>query len=87
MTDPSNALQSFQQELLLHGRRKLQRGVLDQNLFLHFGLALGEPRFTYVRLKGKTVAALVMFVRGEPIKGIFCFGIGKPGDRRDVPLT
>lgn len=78
MTDPSNSLQSFQQLLLLHGRRKMQlrRGVLDQNLFLHVDSPLGDRRLTYVRLKGKIVTALVMFALSEPIKGATCFGIG-----------
>jgi len=75
MTDPLNALQSFQQELR-HGKIKVQRGVLDRNLFLHQDSPDGEPRFTYVRLKGKTVTALVMFALDEPIKRTLCFGIG-----------
>jgi hypothetical protein len=31
---------------------------------------------TYVRLKGKTVTVIVMFVPSDPIKGELCFGIG-----------
>jgi hypothetical protein len=35
MTDPSNALQSLQ-EALLRGAIKLERGVLDRDLYNHF---------------------------------------------------
>jgi hypothetical protein len=76
MTDPSNALQLFQQKLLLHGDAKLQRGVLDQDLFLHVDSPNGIPRYTYVRLEGRIVTALVMFALVEPIERRFCFNIG-----------
>jgi hypothetical protein len=75
MVDPSNALQSFQRELL-RGRIGLQPGQLDPGLFLHVDTALGERRLTYVRLEGQTVTALVMFVVSEPIDRTTCFGIG-----------
>jgi hypothetical protein len=76
VTDPSNALESFQQELLLHGTTKLKRGVHDQSLFVHFDSPNGVPRFTYVRLKDTTVTALVMFAMVEPIEGKTCFALG-----------
>ena len=60
MTDPSNALQSFQQALL-HGRIQLQRGILDQNLYIHTDKPNGESRLTYVRLEDRKVTALVIF--------------------------
>lgn len=75
IVDPSLAMQSFQQELL-DGRIGLQRGHLDANLFVHVDTVLGRRRLTYVRLEGKTVTALVMFVLSEPIRRIRCFAIG-----------
>jgi hypothetical protein len=75
MTDPSNALQSFQQEYL-RGRIQLQRGVLDQDLYLHVDNPNGETRFTYVKLEDRTVTALIIFASVDPIKGSPCFGIG-----------
>lgn len=75
MTDPLNALQSFQQELL-HGRIQLQRGVLDRDLYVYTDKPNGARRFTYVRLEGKVVTAFVEFVSWEPIEGIPCCAIG-----------
>ena len=75
MTDPSHALQSFQQALL-HDRIQLQRGVLDKDLFVHVDKPKGESRITYVRLEGRTVTALVVFAMCEPIEGKPCFNIG-----------
>ena len=45
MTDPSNALQSFQQALL-RGEMQLQRGVLHPDLYLHVDDPNGQTRFT-----------------------------------------
>jgi hypothetical protein len=75
MTDPSNALKSFQEEFEL-GNLLLHRGVLDERLYLHYGLLNGTPRFTYVRFQGAIVTALVMFALVEPIEGAKCFAIG-----------
>lgn len=75
MTDPSNALRSFQGELL-RGAIQLRRGVLDRNLYLHVDNPDGETRFTYVTLQGRTVTALVIFALVPPIEGTPCFGIG-----------
>jgi RimJ/RimL family protein N-acetyltransferase len=76
MTDPSNALQSFQ-EALLAGHIQLEPGTLDKDLFVF----IDEPndkefRLTFVRLRGLTVTALVMFVSCERIEGLRCFSIG-----------
>lgn len=76
MTDPYNALSSFQEAVKIHGTGMLRRGSLDQDIYFFFDEPLGAPRFTYVRLKGRTVTALVMFARADPIKGRPCFGIG-----------
>jgi hypothetical protein len=75
MTDPSNALQSFQQAVL-RGEMQLQRGALDPDLYLYVDNPNGETRFTYVRLEGSTVTALVSFALCDPIEGTPCFGIG-----------
>jgi len=75
MTDPSNALQSFQQALL-RGGMQLRRGVLDPDLYLYVDNPNGETRFTYVKLEGRTVTALVSFALCDPIEGMSCFSIG-----------
>ena len=36
----------------------------------------GSPQFTYVRLDGHTVTALVMFVHVQPLKELLCFQLG-----------
>jgi hypothetical protein len=75
MTDPSNALQSFQQGLRL-GQLVLQRGVLEHDLYVHADRPNGEFRLTYVRLQEKTVTAFVEFVSCDPIDGVPCFNVG-----------
>jgi hypothetical protein len=75
MTDPSNALQSLQ-EALLRGAIKLERGVLDRDLYTHFDTPNGGFRATYVRLQGRTATAFVEFVPCDPIDGKRCFNIG-----------
>lgn len=61
MTDPTDALVSFQ-EALSSGRLRLERGRVDPTVYLHVDQAQGKPRFTYVHLDGKTVTAFVSFV-------------------------
>jgi RimJ/RimL family protein N-acetyltransferase len=75
MTDPLNALKSFQQALLLGGIQ-LQRGGVDRELFVHLDEPNGMPRFTYVRLQRQTVTAFVELVICDPIEGTPCFQIG-----------
>jgi hypothetical protein len=75
MTDPFAALESFQ-EALASGGLVLRRGAIDPELFVHVDHPNGFPRFTYVRLDHRTVTALVMFVRVDPLKGSPCFQIG-----------
>jgi len=75
MTDPMNALLSFQQEFPAL-KPKLKPTRLDPNLYLHVAAPNGEIRVTFVRLEGKTVTALVSFAEGEPIDGIHCYNIG-----------
>jgi hypothetical protein len=75
MTDPTNALQSFQQALL-HGGIQLQPGVLDRDIYVYFDRPKGASRFTYVRLEDTTVTAFVEFASCEAIEGTPCFAIG-----------
>jgi RimJ/RimL family protein N-acetyltransferase len=77
MTDPSTGLKSFQQALR-QGRIALQVAKTDPDLFIHLDAPNGPPeiRFTYVRLKGKTVTAFVIFAAEPPIEGKPCFAVG-----------
>lgn len=76
MTDPSDALASFQQALL-NGQMRLQRGALDPDLFLHFDRPDGvTARLTYVRLDRQTVTALAMFAMVDPMDGLPCYQVG-----------
>jgi hypothetical protein len=75
LTDPSDALTSFQQALL-NGEVQLQRGELDTDIFVHLDRPAGSPRFTYARVDRKTVTAPVILVCVDPIDGVPCFQIG-----------
>lgn len=75
MTDPMNALRSFQQELLVH-EPKLKSSRSDPKLYVHFDAPQGEMRLTFVRLEGKDVTALVSFDENELIDGVHCYDIG-----------
>lgn len=75
MTDPSEALTSFQQAFL-EGELDLQRGQIDKSLFVHVDHPNGSPRFTYVRIEGETVTALVVFAIVDPIDGVPCLQVG-----------
>ena len=75
MTDPMNALRSFQEEFLLH-EPQLKRTRLDPNLYVHIDTPNAEIRVTFMRIEGKTVTALVSFCEGEPIDGMHCYNIG-----------
>jgi hypothetical protein len=75
MTDPFDALTSFQQALL-DGEITLQAGELDPHLFLHVDHPTGVPRFSYVRIDGQSVTALAIMVATEPMHGLPCFQVG-----------
>ena len=75
LTDPTDALMSFQ-KILVNGKINLQRGVVDGEIFVHLDQPAGAPRFTYVRLDGEMVTALVIPVAAEPLDGVHCFQIG-----------
>ena len=75
MTDPSDALTSFQQALL-DGEMQLGRGDIDPELSVHHDSPQGKMRLTYARLEGQTVTALALVVMGDPIEGLPCFELG-----------
>lgn len=75
MTDPMDALTSFQQAFL-HGEASLQAGELHPDLFVHLDQPNGVARFTYVRIDRHTVTALAMMVLIEPMNGLPCFQLG-----------
>jgi hypothetical protein len=77
MTDPSDGMKSFQQELR-RGSIAIQVAKTDSNLFVHLDAPNGPPeyRFTYVRLKGKTVTAMVIFAAQSPEDGKPYFAVG-----------
>jgi hypothetical protein len=75
MTDPYQALVSFQQALVL-GQIQLQPGALDSDLYVARDAPDGQMRLTYVRLEGMAVTVLVSVVHAEPIEGSPCFQIG-----------
>jgi len=81
MTDPSDGMKSFQKELR-RGGIAIQIAKTDPNLFVHLDAPSGprELRYTYVRLKAKTVTAMVMFVaqRPEEEKPYFAVGYAVP---------
>ncbi len=76
MTDPTDALVSFQ-AALLQGVIPVQPGAVDPNLYVHRDTpADGVLRLSYVKLDGKTVTAFVVYVWGEPVDGVPCLQIG-----------
>jgi RimJ/RimL family protein N-acetyltransferase len=75
MTDPSNAMHSFQEELA-RGRIKLEPGNIDPDIFLFVDEAEGRPRFSYVRLEQGTVTVFVTLVQGGFIERAPRFDIG-----------
>lgn len=75
MPDLENALSSFD-EALKAGDISVHPGELDPNIFLHFDRPNGEPRLTYVRLKDKSVTALISFIQEQPVEGTLCWSVG-----------
>jgi GNAT superfamily N-acetyltransferase len=76
MTDPTEAMVSFQQALL-DGEIRLQRGELDRDLFLHADRPTPDVmRLTYVRLDGRTVKAFVNAVSAGHLEGLPVFQLG-----------
>jgi len=76
MTDPMDALVSFQQALI-DGEIRLQHAELDPDLFVFMDkLGPGLSRLTYVRLDGKTVKAFVNAIPVDFVDGLPCFQLG-----------
>jgi hypothetical protein len=75
MTDPFDALTSFQQAML-DGEITLRAGELDPDLFLYVDEPNGVPRFTYVRLDRQSVTAFAELCLTEPMHGHPCFQAG-----------
>ncbi|MEB2778129.1 GNAT family N-acetyltransferase [Algoriphagus sp. D3-2-R+10] len=73
MTDPSNALRSFQKELL---KIPIQLGTIYRELYVHMDQPEEKIRLTYVRLKNGTITSFVNFVQHTPIESTPCFQIG-----------
>lgn len=75
LPDLASALASFQQAFTA-GYIQLQAGVLDPAIYVFMDRPNEEVRLTYVRLKGRTVTALVQFVPTDKVEGEPCFSVG-----------
>jgi hypothetical protein len=75
MTDPLNALNSFQ-SALRRGEIYPQQCETDSSLHVLLDRPNGEIRLTYVRLNHGKVTALATFVSGDPMDGLPCFNVG-----------
>jgi len=75
LPDIASALKSLQQALD-DGEIQLQPGALDSKLFVHLDKPNGELRLTYLRLEHRKVAAMVQFIRCDPVEGEPCFNVG-----------
>lgn len=75
MTDPFDALTSFQQAYL-NGEISLERGELDPDLFVYADRPTGIPRLTYVRLDRQSLTALANMMQTDPMHGLPCFQVG-----------
>lgn len=76
MTDPTEALVSFQQALS-NGQIRLMRAELDPNLFVFKDQPTpGVARLTYVRLDGRTVTAFVNAMQAGFVEEWPCFQLG-----------
>lgn len=75
LPDLASALASFQQAFAA-GYIQLQPGALDPAIYVFMDRPNQEVRLTYVRLKGRTVTALVQFMPTEEVEGEPCFSVG-----------
>lgn len=75
MTDPSDALALYQQAFVA-GAIPLQPGTLDRDLFVGVDQPNGNVRFSYMRVNGRTLSALVMFAQSRLVDGYPCFSVG-----------
>ncbi len=75
MTDPMNALVQFQQAYEA-GLIPVQPGRLDASVLMAADQPNGKPRFSYMRVDGLLVTALVMFAQNGMQDGHPVFNIG-----------
>lgn len=75
MTDPEDALKLFQYAFE-RGQIPVEPGRIDPTLLFAPDQPNGRSRFNYMRAKGKTLCALVMFAHSDMIEGLPCFNIG-----------
>lgn len=75
MTDPSDALPLFQQAMTL-GHIPVQQGALDKSIYIATEDVNGHHRLSYMKLRDRTILALVQFVSIDPLDGIPCFQAG-----------
>ncbi|MBN8791024.1 MAG: GNAT family N-acetyltransferase [Stenotrophomonas nitritireducens] len=81
MTDPMNALISFQQALATGGVSP-QMAELHNDVLVLFDHPNGVPRFTYALVREQSVVAVAVFVPTDPIDGTTCFNSGYAVDQR-----
>lgn len=77
MTDPSEALPSFQRAYdagLL--QLELQPGLIDKSLHLHVDKPNGTPRFIYLRVEGGVITAIAIIASAEVVGDVPCLQIG-----------
>ena len=75
MTDPGSALTLYQQAFAA-GAIPLQPCRLDPSLFMAVDYSNGKARFSYMRVAGTKMTALVMFVQNGMDRGGPIFNIG-----------
>jgi hypothetical protein len=75
MTDPMDALSSFQ-EALREGEIFPKKGELHSDLLVLVDQPRDVPRFTYALTQGGRVIAAAIFVLADPIDGSPCFNAG-----------
>jgi hypothetical protein len=80
MTDPMNALMSFQQALA-DGEIAPQKCKLHADLLLLVDQPEGSTRFTYALIKSGRVVAVAIFVLADPIEDSPCFNTGYAVDQ------
>lgn len=74
LPDIESALHSFQ-SALDDGRIEVSPGELEPDVRVLVDVADGSPRFTFVKLDGARVTAMVQFMAAEPYEGQPCFGV------------
>jgi GNAT superfamily N-acetyltransferase len=77
MTDPSDALSSFQAAYeagLL--QRELLPGLVDKTLHLHVDKPNGTPRFIYLRIERGVITAMAIIASAELVGDVACVQIG-----------